>query len=1591
MKKAQGSLEYLLIFAAILALAVVVILVVNSVLGSPVDSSSIGSDKANFALAGIAIQGYDNPFNFDDPSTYPTSFVMDENEYIFSADAADGEVVGELTDSGGSKHKVYFGGGGSGGGGSKKYYVEPTGPTCSDGIPNQGESGVDCGGPCGACNDESCVDGGECASGVCLSGFCAAPTCSDGLPNQGESDVDCGGPNCGVCEDGKTCGVDDDCLTGWCNVDVCVTPTCFDNAQNQGESGVDCGGPCGACIGEVCVDNPDCASGVCLSGFCAAPTCSDGFLNQEESDVDCGGPNCDACADGKTCGVGTDCGSGVCSSGFCAAPTCSDGIPNQDETGIDCGGSCGACIGEVCVDNPDCGSGVCSSGFCAAPTCSDGFLNQGESDVDCGGPNCGVCEDGKTCGVDDDCSTGWCNSIVCVTPTCFDGVKNQGEVDIDCGGPCGACGGDDCTLDDECASNHCDLSINQCVAVNPPTCDTLSVSPNPVYPGELVSLSVSASDVDGDSLICTWDLGSEGSEVVPCDVVVTRNPYSDFTASVSVFDGVLSPVDCGLVDVVVDCAVAGLSIDSASVSPSSGPTPLGADWAAVSSGDDSNFIYSWSFVGDTGSALGKQVSYPVDVSTDGTIYACDLNTGCISNTKMATALVFAYPVVDAGQDVEVDKGEVVSLDGSCVDDDLIVSCDWYAGATWLGADPFSLDTSSMSVANHVFTLKGRNNHGLESTEDVVVTVVTPPQPPVADLVYSPLNPIAPVTVTLDASGTTDSDSSPADLMYKFKCTESGSGTGWQVSNTHDCTYSTSGFYTPSVDVRDDTMLVDGAVVPSLSIYVSDNQAPTCSLPSANPSLVSMGDSTELSVVASDVDGSVTCLWSLKDDVGGSLGSVSGCTVDTTQYENFNAEVTVTDDRSASVKCGPVSVSVSCTNVVSTTASASPDSGAGPLVVGWSATGDAGWNYAWSFPGPVIKSGKSVSHTVTEDTVGSVNVVDSNGCSDSDSVSVTITEYCGDGVIEGGEACDGSNLNGADCTTVPGGFNSGTLSCDSACSFDISSCELVTVCGDGNIEGTEQCDDGANGNNCDGCTDTCTTFTNVCGDDELCGIEQCDDGNLNDNDGCQSDCTLLSAPFHEVAMSRNDATVETDHGLNVQFEGKARLNINVKMAYGTCSQNYELDYLNLYVYYMDGSYDILKIDECESGSPSVGTNCLAYHLPELSTAALYNFNYDIDVNPTKPIDYVKYFLYSPRSCGALTELRPSVVTFLPAVCGNRDLEQAEECDDGNRDEGDGCDKNCQLETNECPSVSSLLLQPRMMTKDYAQAETERGLNCKFKGRIRQNIDLTLWNSGGYTCQNVDSDNLQLFVNYTDGTSSTMKFDYCNGAPGIGPSCTAYYLPSFCGANPGYDLYYNVDIDPTKNIDYIGYKLYSYHSHNVQHVFRNSAVQLISSSCGNLDLEPGENCDDGNIENGDGCSNTCQRETEECVFPLNWIPRYASYDDLQSETLRGLNCKVSTGTVNNHVKMLFSGIGGQDTSSDYLNLHVYYMDGTSHSVTINELPSLSSTSPLDDTWTLSGINPNKPIDYFRYVFYGSHYTSGQTSWNGGEVLEWSSGGA
>ena len=123
--------------------------------------------------------------------------------------------------------------------------------------------------------------------------------------------------------------------------------------------------------------------------------------------------------------------------------------------------------------------------------------------------------------------------------------------------------------------------------------------------------------------------------------------------------------------------------------------------------------------------------------------------------------------------------------------------------------------------------------------------------------------------------------------------------------------------------------------------------------------------------------------------------------------------------------------------------------------------------------------------------------------------------CGDGELQSNERCDDGNAVGgdgcpADCAQVEAGW-----SCDAVG----EACVKVEGCGNGRVEAPEACDDRNVVSN-DGCTATCTVENGwncpqsggrcraaQCGDRIIAGDEECEDGNAANGDGCSSVCRL----------------------------------------------------------------------------------------------------------------------------------------------------------------------------------------------------------------------------------------------------------------------------------------------------------------------------------------------------------------------------------------------------------------------------------------------------------------------------------------------------
>jgi len=89
---------------------------------------------------------------------------------------------------------------------------------------------------------------------------CSYDFCNDGIMDNDETGVDCGG-GCDPCSDGNVCSADSDCVHSCINLTcqkkkvkpvykkftASVVENCTDGMQNQDEADIDCGGVCNPC------------------------------------------------------------------------------------------------------------------------------------------------------------------------------------------------------------------------------------------------------------------------------------------------------------------------------------------------------------------------------------------------------------------------------------------------------------------------------------------------------------------------------------------------------------------------------------------------------------------------------------------------------------------------------------------------------------------------------------------------------------------------------------------------------------------------------------------------------------------------------------------------------------------------------------------------------------------------------------------------------------------------------------------------------------------------------------------------------------------------------------------------------------------------------------------------------------------------------------------------------------------------------------------------------------------------------------------------------------------------------------------------
>ncbi|MCF7844836.1 MAG: DUF4215 domain-containing protein [Kiritimatiellales bacterium] len=433
--------------------------------------------------------------------------------------------------------------------------------------------------------------------------------------------------------------------------------------------------------------------------------------------------------------------------------------------------------------------------------------------------------------------------------------------------------------------------------------------------------------------------------------------------------------------------------------------------------------------------------------------------------------------------------------------------------------------------------------------------------------------------------------------------------------------------------------------------------------------------------------------------------------------------------------------------------------------------------------------------------------------------------------------------------------------------------LEFVCGNGIPQEGEECDDG-NDYDLDTCSNECKN--NVCGDSIVQDGEECDIGlvNCQTNASCSCDCEQIGPPNCGDEIVQENEGEECDLGVDNLISNSG---CNPKCQYETCGDGFvkngyeECDFGedNGQGKGCDSECNIDEINLCRTCTPFVndcpsGTTCFvkndgsfstACHSPQTADNHLdytmcqdvpYCGNMVIDTEVGEECDYgtansdnticksdctintdiacarcdnkvcaaghecfVAPDATGQRACkseGFRSELNWIQCPTTHAVCGNNIKEGSEQCDDGNTTNGDGCDNTC-LKENACSGCSI----------------TE----CTDDKICYQRVldDLVI-------CESPPSILSEFYVECDEGS-----------------------MPD-CG---------NGTIEGAEECDNG-----SNNSDTVPNACREDCTDPICGD-GITDSANGEDCDDGNTTNGDGCDSECQTEHSaggDCYACENW---------------------------------------------------------------------------------------------------------------------------
>ncbi|MCH2109635.1 MAG: DUF4215 domain-containing protein [Polyangiaceae bacterium] len=479
----------------------------------------------------------------------------------------------------------------------------------------------------------------------------------------------------------------------------------------------------------------------------------------------------------------------------------------------------------------------------------------------------------------------------------------------------------------------------------------------------------------------------------------------------------------------------------------------------------------------------------------------------------------------------------------------------------------------------------------------------------------------------------------------------------------------------------------------------------------------------------------------------------------------------------------------------------------------------------------------------------------------------VVATCGDGVLDDGEACDDGNGRPADgCSGIC------TIESGYACEAPGAACVVDATCGNGLYEpvGGEGCDDGgvSPGDGCDSrclvepgwaCSGTsCMAVqTAVCGDGQISPGETCDDAQALpvSGDGCDSSCQVETG-YECPVLGQPCTPIITEYcGNGVWVMGEGCDDGGTTPGDG-CSATCEVELgydcpggTNCAI--ICGDSLVVGGEACDDGDQIAGNGCESdcrSVTPGYLCPTSAGVGGPCQLAPPAAV-CPNSFLEFGEGCddgnatagdgctgctideGFVCAVPGALCTVLPA-CGDGfvDFIIGEDCDDGRRDDGDGCSEDCAVE-------SGFICPLPQFVSDRWEGGDCTAIVCG--DGVRQGAEAC--DDGDGQLSNAERDG--------DGCSHLCEVEAGWRCP-LNGVCQAVECGD--GFVAGVE-----DCDNGGQNDSVT---------SVNGVICSSECRFVADpqSCGNAQTDPGEGCDDGNNNTGDGCGVDCRREPT-CLPP------------------------------------------------------------------------------------------------------------------------------